>query len=110
MFQMAADRTSEAAFRLSALCQRKVPDENRCLMKNNSTLRTDPDSSPHGFRLYRKNQYAFHTFRLKKLCIICVIPVRALPAPEGVEMEIAAFVLFGSVALWFAEELHDRNQ
>jgi hypothetical protein len=39
------------------------------------------------------------------LTILLLIPVHPVPGCRRDSMEIAALVLFGSIALWFAEEL-----
>jgi hypothetical protein len=43
--------------------------------------------------------------RWSRLTILPLIPVHPVPGCRRDSMEIAALVLFGSIALWFAEEI-----
>jgi hypothetical protein len=43
------------------------------------------------------------------LTILPAMPSRPMPGRRRDSMEIAALVLFGSIALWFAEELNGNR-
>jgi hypothetical protein len=44
-----------------------------------------------------------------RLTILPLIPIHPVSGCRRDSMEIAALVLFGSIALWFAEELNDNQ-